>query len=262
MCESRIKVAVLGAAGRMGKQTCESVHADSELELVAATDRTTEGFADVAQSVAVADIETLIAAQPDVVVDFTIAQASMVTLPLLAKAGIHCVVGATGFSDLDLKKVAGWFNTADSPNALIAPNFAISAVLMMRFAEIAAPFFESAEIVELHHNHKIDAPSGTAVATAEKMAQASDQWSCDPTEFEKYEGSRGGQGPGGIRIHSIRMSGMLAHQEVILGAAGQALTIRQDSFDRSSFMPGVILACKKIATKPGFTYGLETYLDL
>lgn len=262
MCESRIKVAVLGAAGRMGRQTCETVSADSELELVAATDRSLEGFSPGAEQVAVADIETLIETQPDVVVDFTIAQASMVTLPLLAQAGIHCVVGATGFSETDLEKVGAWFNPEDRPNALIAPNFAISAVLMMRFAQIAAPFFEGAEIIELHHNNKIDAPSGTAVATAEKMAETTRGWAKDPTEFEKYEGSRGGLGPGDIRIHSVRMRGMLAHQEVILGAAGQTLTIRQDSFDRSSFMSGVILACKKIHQVPGFSYGLEPYLDL
>ena len=133
---------------------------------------------------------------------------------------------------------------------------------MMRFAEMAAPFFESAEIIELHHDGKVDAPSGTAVQTAERLAAASSEWAADPTEREVYPGSRGGLGPAGIRVHAVRMRGMVAHQEVILGTLGQTLTIRQDSFDRDSFMPGVILACKRIADHPGLTLGLDTLLGL
>jgi 4-hydroxy-tetrahydrodipicolinate reductase len=143
---------------------------------------------------------------------------------------------------------------------VIAPNFAISAVLMMRFAELAAPFFDTAEVIELHHDGKVDAPSGTAIRTAERMAAASPDWAPDPTEREVYPGTRGGIGPAGIRLHAVRMRGMIAHQEVILGALGQTLTIRQDSYDRDGFMPGVILACKRIAEHPGVTIGLEPFL--
>ena len=145
-------------------------------------------------------------------------------------------------------------------NCLIASNFAISAVLMMRFAEQAAPYFDTAEIIELHHDQKVDAPSGTAVTTARRMAAASAEWAADPTKHELYPGARGGAGPAGIRLHSVRMRGMVAHQEVILGAAGQTLTIRQDSYDRSSYMPGVVLACKRVADHPGVTEGLDAVL--
>jgi 4-hydroxy-tetrahydrodipicolinate reductase len=131
---------------------------------------------------------------------------------------------------------------------------------MMKFAEQAAPYFETAEIIELHHNAKADAPSGTAVATAQRMAAASGEWADDPTTHEVYAGARGGEGPAGIRVHSVRMVGMTAHQEVILGGAGQTLSIRHDSFDRVSFMPGVVLACKKIGATPGLTLGLDAIL--
>ena len=147
-------------------------------------------------------------------------------------------------------------------NCIIASNFAISAVLMMRFAELAAPYFDTAEIIELHHDEKIDAPSGTAVATAKRMAAASGEWTADPTQHEVYPGARGGVGPAGIHLHSVRMRGLVAHQEVILGAHGQTLTIRQDSYDRSSFMPGVVLACKHIAEHPGLTLGIDALLGM
>ena len=133
---------------------------------------------------------------------------------------------------------------------------------MMRFAELAAPWFETAEIIELHHDQKLDAPSGTAMRTAELMAAASDEWGADPTEKVVREGARGGEAAGGIRVHSVRLRGMVAHQEVLLGTEGQSLTIRHDSYDRSSFMPGVVLACKKIADHPGVTVGLEPFLGL
>jgi len=132
----------------------------------------------------------------------------------------------------------------------------------MRFAELAAPYFDTAEIIELHHDAKVDAPSGTAVTTATRMAAASSEWAPDPTQLEVYPGARGGVGPGGIHVHAVRMRGMVAHQEVILGAQGQSLTIRQDSYDRDSFMPGVVLACKKIADHPGLTIGLDTFLGV
>jgi 4-hydroxy-tetrahydrodipicolinate reductase len=173
--------------------------------------------------------------------------------------GMHAVVGTTGLSDADVDGLRSVFSGS---NCLIAANFAISAVLMMRFAELAAPFFETAEIIELHHDAKIDAPSGTAVATARRMAAASDEWAADPTQHEVYPGSRGGVGPAGIHLHAVRMRGMVAHQEVILGAQGQSLTIRQDSYDRASFMPGVVLACKRIADHPGVTIGLDALLGV
>ncbi len=145
---------------------------------------------------------------------------------------------------------------------MIAPNFAIGAVLMMRFAELAAPYFETAEIIELHHDHKLDAPSGTAMLTAERMAAASGQWAPDPTQTEVLEGARGGKGPADIRVHSVRLRGMVAHQEVMLGTTGQTLSIRHDSYDRVSFMPGVLLAVKAVADRPGVTIGLDALLDL
>jgi len=135
-------------------------------------------------------------------------------------------------------------------------------VLMMRFAELAAPYFETAEIIELHHNNKVDAPSGTAVTTAKRMAAASSEWTADPTKHEIFAGARGSVGPAGIHIHSVRLRGLQAHQEVIFGTDGQSLTIRQDSYDNSSYMPGILLACKRVASVPGLTIGLEPYMDL
>jgi len=254
-----IRVGVLGAAGRMGASVCAAVDADSELSLVAAFDphgagTTTDQGLDVS-----GDLSDLLSAEPHVVVDFTIADAARENLPQIAAAGIHAVVGTTGFTDED---VAGFQSAFVSSNCLIAANFAISAVLMMRFAELAAPFFETGEVIELHHENKIDAPSGTAVTTVERMAAVSQDWGDDPTEHEVYPGARGGVGPAGIRVHSVRMRGMVAHQEVILGALGQSLTIRQDSYDRSSFMPGVVLGCKRIADHPGLTIGLDPILDI
>src|SRR5699024_3126002 len=140
--------------------------------------------------------------------------------------------------------------------------FAIGAVLMMRFAELAAPWFETAEIIELHHDGKIDAPSGTAAATARRMAAASGAWAPDPTEDETVAGARGGEGPAGIRIHAVRLRGLVASQEVLLGTTGQWLTIRHDSTDRASFMPGVLLAVKAVADRPGLTVGLDALLGV
>ncbi len=175
--------------------------------------------------------------------------------------GIHAVVGTTGLTEDDLALFAQEFG-AGGPNCVVAPNFSLSAVVMMRLAEIAARYFDTAEIIELHHDGKADAPSGTAIATADRMAAASDEWGPDPTRSEVLAGARGGAGAAGIRIHSVRMRGMVAHQEVILGALGQSLTIRQDSYDRDSFMPGVILACKHVAEHDGLTVGLDKLLGL
>ena len=192
-----------------------------------------------------------------VVIDFTVASAARTTLPWLALHGMHAVVGTTGFNDEDLERFREAFSGS---NCLIAANFTISAVLMMRFAEQAAPYFESAEIVEYHHDRKVDAPSGTALATAQRMAWRPVQWTADPTEREILPGARGGVGPADIHVHSLRVKGMSAHQEVILGTHGQTLTIRQDSYDLLSYMPGIALACRKIADHPGLTIGLDSFL--
>ena len=183
-------------------------------------------------------------------------------LPWLAEHGIHAVVGTTGFTAADFDAFESAFGGADGPNCVIAPNFAISAVLMMRFAEMAAPFFDTAEIIELHHDRKVDAPVGHCGEDRRADGRGSRRdFDPDPTTDEVYEGARGGAGPAGIRVHSVRMRGMVAHQEVILGAQGQTLTIRQDSYDRDSFMPGVVLACKKISTVPGLSRSLDPFLD-
>ena len=260
MAEGRdlIRVGVFGAGGRMGATVCDAVAADSELELVAAVDPAATGRSVHGVTIA-SDVSSFSAANVDVVVDFTVAAASRDNLAWCAANGVHAVVGTTGFSDDDYAA----FRTAfTNSNCLIAANFAISAVLMMKFAALAAPFFDTAEIIELHHDNKADAPSGTAVATARRMAEASSTWAPDPTTHEVIPGARGGRGPADIRVHAVRMRGMVAHQEVILGAAGQTLTIRQDSYDRVSFMPGVVLACKKVASLPGLTLGLDAALDL
>jgi 4-hydroxy-tetrahydrodipicolinate reductase len=255
---SQIKVGVVGAGGTMGRAVCTAIESDPDLELVAAVSRQADG--ETRNGVALTtDLRSLADTGCQVVFDFTVADAARVTLPWLAMHGMHAVVGTTGFTDDD---VAGFRQEFSGSNCIIASNFAISAVLMMRFAELAAPYFDSAEIVELHHEGKIDSPSGTAVSTARRMAEASGEWTPDPTQHELYPGARGAAGPAGIRLHSLRMRGVVAHQEVILGTHGQTLTIRQDSYDNSSYMPGIVLACKHIADHPGLTLGLEPLLGM
>ncbi len=195
----------------------------------------------------------------DVVVDFTHLEAALQNLAWCAENGVHAVVGTTGFEPGHTAMLVDRFVRS---NAIIAPNFAIGAVLMMRFAELAAPHFDSAEVIELHHENKLDAPSGTAMMTVERMAAASGDWVADPTETEVVEGARGGDGPGGIRVHSVRLHGLVAHQEVLLGTDGQTLTIRHDSLDRTSFMPGVVLAVRSVPDTPGVTFGLDSLLGL
>ena len=255
---SQRRVGVVGAGGKVGRQVCAAVAAAEDLVLAAAIDPGCAG--QVIEGVAVsASLEALAETGVEVIVDFTVLGAARTTLPWLAEHGIHAVVGTTGFSADDLD---GFRTAFTRSNCVIASNFAISAVLMMRFAELAAPWFETAEIIELHHDAKIDAPSGTAVTTAQKMAAASATWAPDPTQHEIIPGARGGVGPAGIHVHSVRMRGMVAHQEVILGSAGQTLIIRQDSYDRSSYLPGVLLACRRIAELPGLTLGLESLLGV
>jgi 4-hydroxy-tetrahydrodipicolinate reductase len=260
-----IKVGVVGAAGRMGRTVCEAVVADPELELVAAVDPQHAGLdlrvaARVDSDLHVAPgAEALVEAGAEVVVDFTVLSAARENLAFAAEHGIHAVVGTTGFTEDDLERFRSTFTRS---SCFIAPNFAIGAVLMMRFAELAAPWFETAEVIELHHDQKVDAPSGTAMLTVERMAAASSDWAADPTTTETVPGARGAKGPADIPVHSVRLRGMVAHQEVLLGTTGQSLSIRHDSYDRSSFMPGVVLAVKKVADRPGLTVGLDTLLDL
>ncbi len=249
----------------MGSTVCRAVEGDPALELVAAVDPHHAGLdmhqvtgVDMDWSVA-ADGQAFLDGRTEVVVDFTDVDAARTNLLWLAANGIHAVTGTTGFTDEDYERFEAAFTRS---NCVIAPNFAIGAVLMMRFAELAAPYFETAEIVELHHDKKIDAPSGTAMLTAERMASASSQWADDPTRTEVLPGARGGRGPADIRVHSLRLRGMVAHQEVVLGTTGQTLSIRHDSYDRESFMPGVLLAVKAVADRPGVTVGLDAILDL
>lgn len=245
----------------MGATTCDAVADDPGLDLVAAVDPGAAGGS--VRGVTIAPTaDAFMAADCEVVVDFSVAAAARVNVPRVAAAGIHVVVGTTG---LDADDFGAFEHAADSAGAghvLVVANFSISAVLTMRLCEIAAPFFETVEVIELHHDRKADAPSGTALATARRIAASSDIWADENTTDETIPGARGGVGPGGIRLHSVRMRGMVAHQEVIFGAAGQTLTIRQDSYDRNSFMPGVVLACKGVAGLAPFSHDLDALLTL
>jgi 4-hydroxy-tetrahydrodipicolinate reductase len=253
-----VKVGVFGATGRMGATVCDAVAGDPDLELVAAVDP--QGVGREVQGLqVVAEPDALAAAGAEVAVDFTQLEAARANLRWCADHGVHAVVGTTGFGDEDYKELEARFKQS---NCVIAPNFAVGAVLMMRFAELAAPWFETAEIIELHHDQKVDAPSGTAMMTARRMAAASEDWAPDPTTKIVTAGARGGEGPGGIRVHSVRLRGLVAHQEVVLGTTGQSLSIRHDSYDRTSFMPGVLAAVKAVAGRPGLTVGLDTLLGI
>lgn len=262
----RIRVGVFGAGGRMGSTVCEAVLGDAALELAAVVDPHHAGL-DLRSVARIDGVDLTVASSPDelvragvqVAVDFTRIDAARDNVGFLADNGIHAVVGTSGFTPDDCE---GFRRRFTRSNCVIVPNFAIGAVLMMRFAEMAAPFFETAEIIELHHDQKIDAPSGTAMSTLERMAGASDQWAPDPTTTEVVPGARGARGPAGIAVHSVRLRGLVAHQEVLLGTTGQSLTIRHDSYDRTSFMPGVLLAVKRIADHPGLTVGLDAILGL
>lgn len=250
----------------MGREVCRAVHEAGDLELVAAVDPHHVGIdlsqlgIEGAHLTVASGPQALLDARAEVAIDFTVLDAARHNVRWCAANGVHAVVGTTGFSDDELGEFAKAFADSDA-NAVIAPNFTIGAVLMMRFAEMAAPYFDTGEIIELHHDRKIDAPSGTAVMTAQRMGAASSEWSPDPTEKEVATGARGGI-VSGIPVHSIRMRGMFAHQEVILGVAGQTLSIRHDSFDRSAYMPGVMLAVREVDRRPGLTLGLDALLGL
>jgi 4-hydroxy-tetrahydrodipicolinate reductase len=262
-----VRVGVFGAGGRMGSTVCRAVAEDPDLELVAAVDPYHAGI-DLAQlglpgtGVQVsATADALAHAGAEVAVDFTVVEAARDNMRWCAENGVHVVVGTTGFSREDLADLEARFHESTA-NAVVAPNFAIGAVLMMRFAEIAAPYFETGEIIELHHDAKADAPSGTAVLTAERMAAAGKEWGPDPTTKVVVPGARGALVAGSIPVHSVRLRGLVAHQEVILGTTGQSLTIRHDSYDRASFMPGVLLAIRAVRDRAGLTVGLDTLLGL
>lgn len=241
----------------MGRAVCAAVDADPDLQLVAAVAPRAAGER-CGTVAAVADLDALIEAGAEVVVDFTVAAAARDNLGWCADHGLHVVEGTSGLSAEDVDAIRASFTRS---NCVIAANFSISAVLMMRFAEMAAPFFDTAEIIEMHHDGKADAPSGTAVATAQRMVAASSDWGADPTKHEVLGGARGAT-VGGVRVHAVRMRGMVGSQEVLLGAAGQTLTIRHDTFDRTSYMPGVVLAIKQIRSFPGLTIGLDAFLGL
>ena len=241
------KVGVIGAKGRMGSEVSRAVEADPDLDLVAGVDLDDS-------------LDDLVAAGAEVAVDFTSPDAVKENVRFLIDKGIHAVVGTTGMTDDDVADIAKWVAESDS-NVFIAPNFAVGAVLMMRFAAQAAPYFSAAEVSERHHENKADAPSGTSLRTAALMNEARDEpWPKTPAN-ETIGGARGAD-VDGVRVHSLRVHGSVAHQEVVLGSRGETLTIRHDSLDRSSFMPGVLLAIKKVSSIDGLVVGLENLLDL
>ena len=244
-----IKVGVLGARGRMGAEVVKAVTEAADLELVAALD-----LGD--------SLDTLKSSGAQVVIDFTTPDSVMANLEFLANNGIHAVVGTTGFDPARIATLEKLIIANPSVGILIAPNFAIGAVLMMEFATKAAKYFESAEIIELHHPNKVDAPSGTAARTAELMSKARKDAGLEAmpdATTTALDGARGAT-VGDIPVHSVRLRGLIAHQEVLLGGLGETLTIRHDSLDRAGFMPGVLLGVRKIIANPGLTFGLEKFM--
>jgi 4-hydroxy-tetrahydrodipicolinate reductase len=244
-----IKVGVLGANGRMGSEVVKAVSSAQGLNLVATLD--------VGDS-----LEKFVTSGAEVVVDFTTPDAVMANLDFLVKAGINVVVGTTGFDEKRIEKIQSLLKDHPAVGVLIAPNFAIGAVLMMEFAEKAARYFESAEIIELHHPDKVDAPSGTAARTAHLMSQARKSAGLSKMPDATTTSIDGARGAivGDIPVHSVRARGLVAHQEVIFGGLGETLTIRHDSLDRAGFMPGVILGIRKIIENPGLIHGLEKFM--
>ena len=263
-----IKVLVIGACGKMGREVVKAVYAQDNMQLVGAVDLVNEGL-DIGSIVLNKEIGVKIQSdlqnainelKPDVAIDFTQPAVIFNNAKILLNSGVKPVIGTTGLSD-DQLEVLKKLSEEKGVSALIAPNFTIGAVLMMMFAKKAAQYFDNAEIIELHHNQKKDSPSGTAVKTAQLMAQEkSDFAKNNCTETELIEGSRGGTSYSNIHIHSVRMPGFIASQEVLFGAAGQIMTIRHDSMDRECYMSGVILAVNHVSNNSGFVYGLDNIL--
>ncbi len=244
-----MRVGVLGAKGKVGTAMCAAVRDAGDLSLSAEVDA--------------GDALTMLTENgTEVVIDFTHPDVVMDNLKFLIRNGVHAVVGTTGFTEDRLAAVREWLAASPRTGVLIAPNFAIGAVLSMYFAQKAAPYFESAEVIELHHPHKADAPSGTATRTAALIAQA--RKGMPPNPDATSTGLPGARGADidGIPVHSVRLTGLVAHQEVLFGTMGETLTIRHDSLDRTSFVPGVLLAVRQIPQRPGLTIGLEALMDL
>ncbi|WP_026454010.1 4-hydroxy-tetrahydrodipicolinate reductase [Saccharomonospora iraqiensis] len=244
-----IRVGVLGARGRMGAEAVSAVESAPDMRLAAAVD------ADDGR-------EALTGA--DVVVDFTHPDAVMDNLRFAVDNDLHAVVGTTGFTDERVDQLRGWLADKPALGVLLAPNFALGAVLAMKFAEQAARFYDAAEVVELHHNRKADAPSGTAARTARLISEAragAGHGPADDATTSELAGARGAD-VDGVRVHSVRLPGLVAHEEILFGTQGETLTIRHDSLDRSSFMPGVLLGVRSVLRRPGLTVGLEHVLDL
>ena len=248
---SKLRVAVLGAQGRIGSEAVKAVGAAEDMELVAALGRGDK-------------LEALAESGAQVAVELTTPASVMGNLDFCVRHGIHAVVGTTGWTDERLAQLRGWLAQSPETGVLIAPNFSIGAVLTMKFAQIAAPYFESVEVVELHHPNKVDAPSGTATRTAQLIAEARRAAGTAPAPDATVTALDGARGASvdGIPVHAVRLRGLLAHQEVLLGGEGETLTVRHDSLHHSSFMPGILLGARRVVTAPGLTFGLENFLDL
>ncbi|MHA7155435.1 4-hydroxy-tetrahydrodipicolinate reductase [Arthrobacter sp. TMN-50] len=247
----QLAVAVLGAAGRMGSEAVKAIDAAPDLELVAALGRHDS-------------LDALVAAGAQCIVDLSVPDATFANVAFAVERGIHAVVGTTGWDDPSLDRLRTLLTDHPATGVLIAPNFALGSVLATAFAARAARYFESVEIVELHHPDKVDAPSGTAVRTAALIAQTRREAGlpASPDATTSERGGARGADVDGVRVHSVRLRGLVAHQEVLLGGAGEQLTIRHDSYHRESFMPGVLLGIRGVAAHPGLTVGLDGYLDL
>ncbi len=243
------RVGVFGARGRMGAEVCRAVRAADGLELVAELDLGDDRAA---------------AETAEVMVDFTHPDAVLDNLVWCIDHGIHAVVGTTGFTEARLQDLRSRLVDAPGVEVIVAANFSVGAVLMMRFAELAAPFYESVEVIELHHPDKVDAPSGTATATAERIAAARRQAAMPAPPDATSSGLEGARGAdvAGVRVHGVRLRGLVAHQEVLLGAEGETLTLRHDSLDRVSFMPGVLAAVRAVGSRPGLTVGIDGVLGV
>ncbi|MFH8796700.1 4-hydroxy-tetrahydrodipicolinate reductase [Streptomyces sp. NPDC017941] len=248
---SKLRVAVIGARGRIGSEAVRAVEAADDMELVAGLSRGDK-------------LETLVEAGAQVAVELTDPGSVMDNLDFCVRNGIHAVVGTTGWTDERLARLRAALEASPGTGVLIAPNFSIGAVLTMRFAQLAAPYFESVEVVELHHPNKVDAPSGTATRTAQLIAEARREAGSAPqpdATSTALDGARGADVEG-VPVHSVRLRGLLAHQEVLLGGEGETLTVRHDSLHHSSFMPGILLGARRVVSTPGLTFGLEHFLDL